>query len=271
MNDLLSLNITQLESMLDELGEKKFAAKQLRSWLCKGVPFEDMTNLSKTLRAKLREGYNEGYARIAQKHTSKDGTVKYLLELTDGNLVECVVMQYHHGCTLCVSTQVGCRMGCVFCASGLDGLVRQLTAGEMLSELIAAQASVQINNVVLMGSGEPLDNYDNVTAFIRALQTEFGIGIRHVSLSTCGIVPGILKLAEEQLSVTLCLSLHAAVDEKRMKLMPVAKTYTVNDIIDAAKVYFKKTGRRIIIEYTLIKGFNDGREDIEALKMCSRV
>jgi 23S rRNA (adenine2503-C2)-methyltransferase len=255
-----------LENILVELEEKKFAAKQLRAWLCKGVPFEEMTNLSKALRVKLRERYNEGYARISQKRTSQDGTVKYLLELTDGNLIECVVMQYHHGNTLCVSTQVGCRMGCVFCSSGLEGLVRQLTAGEMLSELIAAQESGEISNVVLMGSGEPLDNYDNVTAFIRSLQSEFGIGMRHISLSTCGLVPGILKLADEQLSITLCLSLHSAIDEKRKQLMPVAKAYTIKEITEAAKVYFKKTGRRIIIEYTLIKGFNDGQEDITALK-----
>ncbi len=266
MNDLLSLDTIQLENLLTELGEKKFAAKQLRYWLCKGVPFEEMTNLSKTLRIMLRERYNEGYARISQKHTSQDGTVKYLLELTDGNLIECVLMQYHHGNTLCVSTQVGCRMGCVFCASGIEGLVRQLTAGEMLSELIAARESGEISNVVLMGSGEPLDNYDNVTTFIRALQAEFGIGMRHISLSTCGLVPGILKLAEEQLSITLCLSLHSAIDEKRKQLMPIAKAYTIKEIIEAANVYFKKTGRRIIIEYTLIRDFNDGQEDIDALK-----
>ncbi len=266
MNGLLSLNISQLENIITELGEKNFAAKQLRFWLCRGAAFDDMTNLSKTLREKLKERYTEGYARIERKLTSKDGTVKYLLELTDGNLIECVVMDYHHGRTLCVSTQVGCRMGCAFCASGLEGLVRQLTAGEMLSELIAARESGEISNIVLMGSGEPLDNYDNVIEFLRALQSEFGIGQRHISLSTCGLVPGILKLAEEQLSVTLCISLHAAIDEKRKKLMPVAKAYSVGEIMEAAKAYFKKTGRRIIIEYTLIRGFNDSQEDIEALR-----
>jgi 23S rRNA (adenine2503-C2)-methyltransferase len=266
MIGLLSMDMPQLENIVEELGEKKFAAKQLRSWLCKGVPFEEMTNLSKTLREKLKERYCEGYARIAKKLTSKDGTVKYLLEMMDGNLIECVVMDYHHGRTLCVSTQVGCRMGCVFCASGMDGLVRQLSAGEMLSELIAARESGEISNVVLMGSGEPLDNYDNVTAFLRAMQSEFGIGQRHMSLSTCGLVPAMMKLAEEKLSVTLCISLHAAIDEKRKQLMPIAKAYSISDIMDAAKAYFKKTGRRIIIEYTLIRGFNDGQEDIDALK-----
>lgn len=266
MNDLLSLDISQLEKILTEMGEKKFAAQQLRSWLCKGIPFEEMTNLSKTLRVGLRERYTEGYARIVQKHTSQDGTVKYILKLADENLIECVVMQYHHGRTLCVSTQVGCRMGCAFCASGLDGLIRQMSAGEMLSELIAARESGEISNVVLMGSGEPLDNYDQVTAFIRALSKEFGIGQRHISLSTCGLVPQMLKLSEEQLAITLCISLHSAIDEKRRRLMPVAKSYTVNEVLAAANVYFKKTGRRIIIEYTLIRGFNDGQEDIDALK-----
>ncbi len=266
MNGLLALTMPQLEDIVAEFGEKKFAAKQLRSWLCRGVPFDDMTNLSKTLREKLKERYSEGYAKINKKLKSKDGTVKYLLEMSDGNFIECVVMDYHHGRTLCVSTQVGCRMGCAFCASGLDGLIRQLTAAEMLSELIAARESGEISNVVLMGSGEPLDNYDNVIEFLNALQAEFGIGQRHISLSTCGLVPGILKLAEENLSVTLCISLHAALDEKRKRLMPVAKAYTVSEIMNAAKAYFKKTGRRIIIEYTLIRGFNDGQEDIDALR-----
>ena len=266
MTDLLSMTVSELEAIIVELGEKKFAAKQLRAWLCRGAPFHEMTNLSKTLREKLKERYCEGYAYISKKLTSQDGTVKYLLEMTDGKLIECVVMDYHHGRTLCVSTQVGCRMGCAFCASGLDGLVRQLTTGEMLSELIAARESGEISNVVLMGSGEPLDNYDNVIELLRALQSEFGIGQRHISLSTCGLVPGILRLAEEQFSLTLCISLHSAIDEKRRQLMPVARAYTINEIMNAAKAYFKKTGRRIIIEYTLIRGFNDGQEDIDALK-----
>ncbi len=270
MNDLLSMDIEQLKKLLTELGEKPYAAKQLRSWLCKGVPFEDMSNLSKPLREKLSQSYSEGYARIAQKHTSRDGTVKYLLEMSGGGLIECVVMEYHHGRTLCVSTQLGCRMGCVFCASGMEGLERNLTVGEMLSELIAARECGDISNVVLMGSGEPLDNYDNVITFLRALQSDFGIGMRHISLSTCGIVPGINKLADEQLAITLCLSLHSAIDEKRKQLMPIANAYTVAQIMEAAKAYFKKTGRRIIIEYTLIRGFNDGQEDIDALKKALR-
>jgi 23S rRNA (adenine2503-C2)-methyltransferase len=266
MNDLLSLNIKELESLLVEMGAKTFAAKQIKGWLVKGVPFENMTNLPKDLRDRLRQSHSEGYARVVEKHTATDGTIKYLLSLSGGGLVECVVMQYHHGRTLCVSTQLGCAMGCVFCASGANGLVRNLTQGEMLSQLIAAREDGDISNVVLMGSGEPLANLDNVLAFIRSLQTDFGIGMRHISLSTCGLVPGIKKLADEGLPLTLCISLHAATDEKRRVIMPVAKAYTVDQVISAAGEYFKKTGRRVIIEYTLIHGFNDSPEDRKALK-----
>ena len=265
MKDLLSLGLDELQSIIVGLGEKPFAAKQLASWLAKGAVFANMTNLSKGLREKLAASYCEGYASIIEKHESRDGTVKYLMAMSGGDRVECVVMRYHHGSTLCVSTQVGCRMGCAFCASGADGLVRNLTSGEMRSQFIAAEQSANISNVVLMGSGEPLDNYENVVAFIRALNTQHGIGIRHISLSTCGLVPQIERLAEEGMQVTLCLSLHSAIDEKRKRIMPVANAYPVADIIESANNYFKKTGRRIIIEYTLIRGFNDGAQDIEAL------
>lgn len=248
-----------------EVGAKPFAAGQVMKWLSAGVPFADMTNLSKDVRAKLEQSYSEGYAVIREKLTSKDGTVKYLMEMSGGGLIECVVMRYHHGNTLCVSTQLGCRMGCVFCASGKYGLVRNLSAGEMRSQFIAAGESGDISNVVLMGSGEPLDNYDNVIAFIKALNTQHEIGMRHISLSTCGLVPHMYKLANEDMQVTLCISLHSAIDEKRRSIMPVANTYTVRQILDAANNYFQKTGRRIIIEYTLIRGFNDGREDMDAL------
>jgi 23S rRNA (adenine2503-C2)-methyltransferase len=266
MNDLLSLTIKELEKLLAELGGKPFAAKQVRNWLTKGVPFEGMTNLPKDLREKIRTTHSEGYARVVEKHTAADGTVKYLLAISGGGLVECVVMQYHHGRTLCVSTQLGCAMGCVFCASGMGGLVRNLSHGEMLSQLIAAQEDGDIANIVLMGSGEPLANLANVLAFVRTLQADFGIGIRHISLSTCGLVPGIKKLAEEGLPMTLCISLHSAIDEKRRSIMPVAKAYTIEQVIAAAAEYFKKTGRRVIIEYTLIHGFNDGLEDRQALR-----
>lgn len=265
MNDLLSLDPEQLKELLAGMCEKPFVAKQLEDWLGRGVKFEDMSNLSKGLREKLRRAHSEGYARIVEKHTSSDGTAKYLLGMSGGGLVECVLMQYHHGNTLCVSTQVGCRMGCAFCASGREGLVRSLTCGEMRSEFIAAGEGGEISNVVLMGTGEPLDNYDNVVCFIRALGDRHGISIRHISLSTCGLVPGIYKLADEGLPLTLCISLHSAIDEKRRKIMPVASAYSVRQILDAANTYFKKTGRRVIIEYTLIKGFNDGEEDLAAL------
>lgn len=270
MNEMLSLSIKELEMLLTEMGAKPFAAKQLKSWLIKGVPFEDMTNLPKELREKLRNTHHEGYAHVAEKHIAKDGTIKLLLALHGGGLVECVVMQYHHGRTLCVSTQLGCGMGCAFCASGANGLVRNLTTGEMMAQLIAAKEDGDISNVVLMGSGEPLDNLDNVLAFVSALQLDFGIGLRHVSLSTCGLVPGIKKLAEKGLPLTLCISLHAATDEKRRVIMPVARAYSVKQIIAAAAEYFKKTGRRVIIEYTLIRGFNDSAEDRSALKQLLR-
>jgi 23S rRNA (adenine2503-C2)-methyltransferase len=217
------------------------------------------------MREKLRVNHNEGYAKIIEKHTSSDETVKYLMAVSGGGLVECVLMRYHHGNTLCVSTQIGCGMGCAFCASGKEGLVRNLSSGEMRSEYIASGEGGEISNVVLMGTGEPLDNYDNVLSFIKALGEKHNIGMRHISLSTCGIVPGIQRLAEEGLQITLCISLHSAIDEKRRKIMPGASIYSVKQILDAANNYFKKTGRRIIIEYTLIKGFNDGEEDIKAL------
>ena len=270
MNELLSLSIKELETLLTEMGAKPFAARQLKSWLIKGVPFEDMTNLPKELREKLRTTHAEGYVRVTEKHVAKDGTIKLLLALHGGGLVECVVMQYHHGRTLCVSTQLGCAMGCAFCASGANGLVRNLTPGEMMAQLIAAKEDGDISNVVLMGSGEPLDNLDNVLAFVRSLQSDFGIGLRHVSLSTCGLVPAMKKLAEEGLPLTLCISLHAATDDKRRVIMPVAKAYTVKEVIAAAAEYFKKTGRRVIIEYTLIRGFNDSAEDRSALKQLLR-
>ena len=265
MKELLSMSLPQLQTLLSDMGEKAFVARQIKEWLTKGVVFEQMTNVSKTLRSKLRESCSEGYAKVIQKLVSDDGTVKYLLGLSDGSRVECVVMQYNHGRTVCISTQVGCRMGCLFCASGKEGLVRNLNAGEMRAQLIAARSEGDISNVVLMGSGEPLDNYEHTIAFVRSLPEDFGIGIRHISLSTCGLVPGINKLTQEGLPLTLCLSLHAATDEKRQRIMPVANAYAIKQIINAAKAYFQNTGRRIIIEYTLMRGFNDSADDAAAL------
>lgn len=265
MRELLSKNIDELKQILAQMGEKPFVAQQLKSWLNKGVLFSDMTNLSKELRQKLADGFDEGYAKVVEKLTSTDGTIKYLMTMHGGGLVECVVMSYEHGSTLCVSTQIGCRMGCTFCASGSEGLIRNLSAAEIMSQFIEANKQDKISNVVLMGSGEPLDNFDHTIAFIRALNELQNIGMRHISLSTCGIVQGILKLAQENMQITLCLSLHSAIDEKRKQIMPTANAYSVKEIIDAAKIYFQNTGRRIIIEYTLIAGFNDSEADIDAL------
>jgi len=265
MRELLSLDTKRLKEIMADLGEKPYAASQLEAWLLKGVPFEEMTNLPKALREKLRENFTEGYARVEQRLKSSDGTVKYLLEVSGGGYVECVFLRYRHGNTLCVSTQMGCAMGCVFCASGREGLERNLTAGEMRSQLLAARENGDISNVVLMGSGEPLDNYENVVAFIKMLMEKHGIGTRHISLSTCGLAPEMIRLSGEGLGITLCVSLHSAIDEKRKRIMPAAK-YSVSQIMEAAKTYFKKTGRRIIIEYALMRGFNDGEADIAALK-----
>lgn len=265
MINLLSKNKNELKEIISSLGAKPFATKQLYEWLSKGACFDQMTNISKELRNKLKENHTEGHAKIIKKLTSKDSTIKYLLQMSEGGLVECVVMKYKYGNTLCVSTQIGCRMGCVFCASGSQGLIRNLSSAEILSQFIEANKHDNISNVVLMGSGEPLDNYDNVVSFIRLLNNRMDIGMRHISLSTCGIVDAIKKLADEGMQVNLCLSLHSAINEKRKKIMPTAKVYSVSNIIDAAKYYFKKTGRRIIIEYTLIKGTNDSQQDISAL------
>ena len=265
MTELLSKNKEELIEILVGMGQKPFVANQLFQWLNKGMLISEMSNLSKELRQKLSESFSEGYAQVIKKLESKDGTVKYLMSMSGGGLVECVLMKYNHGNTLCVSTQIGCRMGCVFCASGKDGLIRNLAAYEILSQFIEADKQDRISNVVLMGSGEPLDNYDNVIEFIHMLNKRMNIGMRHISLSTCGIIAGIRKLADEQMQINLSISLHSAIDEKRKTIMPTAKVYSVEGIMQAAKYYFKKTGRRIIIEYTLISGFNDSVKDLEAI------
>ncbi len=270
MTELLSKSKDELKEILAAMGQKPFVAKQLWDWLSKGVCFSDMSNLSKELRQRLSENFTEGYAQVAEKLESKDGTAKYLMRMSGGGIVECVVMKYEHGSTLCVSTQIGCRMGCVFCASGKDGLIRNLSASEMLSQFIEADKQDKISNVVLMGSGEPLDNYDNVIEFIYMLNERMNVGMRHISLSTCGIVDGINRLADEKIQINLSISLHSAIDEKRRTIMPTAKVYSVKDIMEAAKYYFKNTGRRIIIEYTLIAGFNDSPLDLEALVEATR-
>ena len=248
------------EELGEELAEYRlpaFRLRQLFQWLHRGTDFGDMTNLPKALREQLAERYIAQPVSVLQKKVSAlDGTVKLLYALPDGNCVEGVLMHYHHGDTLCLSTQVGCRMGCVFCASTLNGCVRNLTAAEMLGQVHCANAQLDgghVSNLVLMGSGEPLDNYDNVTRFLRLVSHSEGlnIGLRHISLSTCGLVPRMRRFAEEGLPVTLSLSLHAPNDVIRRRLMPVANAYKMEDVLDACRYYIEKTGRRVIFEYAL--------------------
>ena len=248
------------EELGEELAEYRlpaFRLRQLFQWLHRGADFGDMTNLPKALREQLAERYIAQPVSVLQKKVSAlDGTVKLLYALPDGNCVEGVLMHYHHGDTLCLSTQVGCRMGCVFCASTLNGCVRNLTAAEMLGQVHCANAQLDgghVSNLVLMGSGEPLDNYDNVTRFLRLVSHSEGlnIGLRHISLSTCGLVPQMRRFAEEGLPVTLSLSLHAPNDVIRRRLMPVANAYKMEDVLDACRYYIEKTGRRVIFEYAL--------------------
>lgn len=262
----MSMDIASLERLMEELREPRFRAKQIFSWLARGVKPEGMTNLSRELRAKLAQ-LPFGGARIYAKFTSaKDGTVKYLYELEDGNLVEGVLMRYHYGNTLCISTQVGCRMGCAFCASTLSGCVRNLEPGEMLSFIACAEQDVppearrerSVTNVVLMGSGEPLDNYENTLAFLRLVSAPEGMNIspRNISLSTCGLADQMERLADEAPHVTLSVSLHAPNDDIRSELMPVNRAYGVDRVLAAAKYYAEKTGRRVIFEYALVDGKN---------------
>ena len=261
--ELLSMTFEELSAWMKEQGEAKFRAKQLYDWLQRGAEFDEMSNLSKPLREKLKAEAIANPITIREVFVSKlDGTEKYLYELPDGNIIEGVLMRYHHGNTLCLSTQVGCRMGCAFCASTLEGCVRSLTPGEMLGQIVAANRRLdgdgRVGNVVLMGSGEPLDNYDNVVKFLRLMSDERGLNmsLRGVSLSTCGLVPNMYRLAEEGLPVTLSISLHAPNDEVRRKLMPVANAYKIEEVLDACRNYIDKTGRRVIFEYALVGDTN---------------
>ena len=268
--ELLSLLPNELETAMLAIGEPKYRAKQIFPQLHRGLSPDEMTNLGKALREKLRERFSWHLPQIECKLVSKlDGTVKYLFALADGNCVESVVMKYSHGNTICISSQVGCRMGCKFCASTIGGRVRDLTAGELLGQVIAAQKDCgeRISNIVMMGIGEPLDNYDNVMRFLRLVNCEEGIniGYRHISLSTCGLVDKIYRLAEENLPITLSISLHAPDDETRSAIMPVNNRWGVEELLDACRAYFAKTGRRISFEYTLISGKNDSTENAQKL------
>ena len=270
--DIKSLTLQELNEEVRSLGEPAFRGKQIYEWLHKRCvrSFEEMTNISKALREKLEASYDPVILKQEALQISQiDGTRKYLFELPDGNFVESVWMDYRFGASVCISSQVGCRMGCKFCASTLDGLERGLAPSEMLDQIysITRDTGERVSHVVIMGTGEPMDNYDNVIRFLRMLTDENGLNIsqRDVTLSTCGIVPGIRKLATEGLSINLAISLHAPTDEKRKKLMPIANQYTLAELMDACRFYFEKTGRRITFEYSLVGGQNDNRQEAEEL------
>ena len=276
MKLLTDLSLSELRELTSAYGEPSFRGEQLFANLSMGKDFSEMTNVGKALKDKLiADGYLAVGVTILEKFVSKeDGTVKFLFSLSDGNIVEGVLMRYKYGNTLSISTQVGCRMNCAFCASGLEGLKRNLTAGEMLGEVIAVNrfdggdlTDRKVTNVVLMGSGEPLDNYDNTVKFLRLVNAEKGLNIsyRNISLSTCGLIDAFDRFLEEDIPVTMTFSLHAARDEVRSSIMPVNKKYGVDIVVDAAKRYFEKTKRRVVFEYSLIKGVNDRPEDAAAL------
>lgn len=268
MTDIKSMTEDELKIDMVRQGEKSFRAAQLYEWMHKKLArgFEEMTNLPASLREKLRETYEyTALGAVRVQESAVDGTRKYLFELADGNLVESVWMRYKHGNSVCISSQAGCRMGCAFCASALDGLARNLTPSEMLDQIysITLLTGERVSNVVVMGTGEPLDNYDNLLRFIRLLTEENGLHIsqRSVTVSTCGLVPEMKRLAGEKLQITLALSLHAATDAKRRKLMPIANKYSVRELMEACRYYFETTGRRVTFEYSLVGGVNDTMED----------
>ena len=263
MTDIKSMTLEEITGALREMGEPAFRGKQVFTWLHRGaVSFDAMSNLSKALREKLAAAYTITAPKVACKQVSRlDGTMKYLWELGDGNCIETVLMHYHHGNTVCISSQVGCRMGCAFCASTLGGKVRDLTASEMLDQVLFTQldSGETISNIVLMGKGEPLDNLDTVLRFLELVNHPDGlhIGMRHISLPPCGLIPGIRRLGELELQLTLSVSLHAPDSETRSRIMPVNRAYDVDALFEACHWYFQKTGRRISFEYAMIDGVND--------------
>ncbi len=275
--EIKSMTLAELQDDLTARGEKPFRAKQIYEWmhvkLARG--FDEMTNLSKVLRENCKLWYTYTSLEPVRVQESKlDGTKKFLFRLSDGNVVESVWMKYKHGNSVCISSQVGCRMGCRFCASTLDGWERNLLPSEMLDQIYAITllTGERVSNVVVMGTGEPLDNYDNLLRFIRLLTDENGLHIsqRNVTVSTCGIVPKMKRLAEERLQITLALSLHAGTDEKRRKLMPIAERYSIAELMEACRYYFERTGRRITFEYSLVGGVNDTQEDAEELTKLAK-
>lgn len=270
--DIKSMNLKELTAFVQELGEKAFRAKQIYQWMhCKQIAdFDEMTNISKATRELLKERAHLTTLRAETVQTSQlDGTKKYLFLLEDGNAIESVLMRYHHGNSVCISSQVGCRMGCRFCASTLDGLLRGLTPAEMLDQIYRIQADIgeRVSNVVVMGTGEPMDNFDHLLKFIELLTDANGLNIsqRNLTVSTCGIVPRMRELADRKLSITLALSLHASNQAKRRELMPVANKYEIHEVVDACRYYFEQTGRRVTFEYSLVGGVNDTKEDAKEL------
>ena len=270
--DIASYSFEELQEEMLAIGEKGFRSRQIYSWIHEKLvdDFEEMTNLPKTLRQKLEVAYEIRRVEMEKRQISKiDGTNKFLFCLKDGNMVESVLMKYKHGNSVCISSQVGCRMGCRFCASTLDGLERNLTPSEMLRQVYQIQkiTGERVSNIVIMGTGEPLDNYDNFLKFIHMVSDEHGLNIsqRNITASTCGIVPNIRRLAEEKLQITLALSLHGSNQEKRRSLMPVANKYELQEVLEACDYYFEKTGRRITFEYSLVHGVNDTPEDAKEL------
>ena len=273
MMDILSLTYEELEEYIVSLNEPKYRVGQIFSALHSGKKIDEISNISKLLKEKLKSNYGDTNLEIFS-HKESNKTVKFLYKLHDDNIIEGVLMDYNHGKTLCVSTQVGCNMHCAFCASGIDGLIRNLSAGEILAQVIVVNKFLEgniknrkITNIVLMGSGEPLDNYNNVVQFLKNINKPNGINIsyRNISLSTCGLAPKIYKLADEGIGVNLSLSLHASNDLLRKQLMPVANAYTISEVLDACKYYFEKTGRRFAFEYALVSGENDSLKDADKL------
>lgn len=270
--DIRSLDFGDMQREMERLGEKPYRAAQIYQWLHQKLADgpDEMKNIPAKLRGTLRDTYAWANLELLEVLESKaDGTCKYLFRLTDGNVIESVLMRYHHGNSVCVSSQVGCRMGCRFCASTIGGLTRNLLPGEILGQVYQIQKHQQerVSNLVVMGTGEPLDNYENLLKFIRMLTDGYGLNIsqRNVTVSTCGIVPAIYRLAKEDLQITLALSLHASTQEKRMLLMPIARKYELADVMEACRFYFCETGRRLTFEYSLVGGVNDSQEDADRL------
>ena len=279
MTELLGLSLEELKTKFKELNLPAYRAEQVYGWAMGYSDFSEMTNLPKTLRDQLSISFAVKSAEIHQKLTSKDRTVKYLLKLSDNNLIECVLLRQDYGDTLCISTQVGCRMGCAFCASGQEGLVRNLTAAEMMAEVLlinrdndGTKEKRAITNIVLMGCGEPLDNYDNTVKFLRLITSENSLNIsaRNISLSTCGLVKQLRRFTEEKIFVTLAISLHSPFEDRRKEIMPIANAYSLKQIMEAAREYFTASGRRVILEYALIEGFNTREEDALKLKELTK-